>query len=131
MHRASSRRGFHRRRATGKKERTLYTYRKDLDVVESFFGGGRQLAEIRLPQVGKFYKSDMLLKLPDGKERAERTVAKTVRVFRMMMVWARESGRIEELPLPKSTPMGHSRVKETSDEQPNGACRPKDAPRRP
>lgn len=66
-------------------------------MVESFFGADRQLAEIRLPQVGKFYKSDLLLKLPDGKERAERTIAKTVRVFRMMMVWARESGRIEEL----------------------------------
>ena len=33
-------------------------------------GADRQLAEIRLPQVGKFYKSDLLLKLPDGKERA-------------------------------------------------------------
>ena len=54
-------------RESGKKERTLYTYRKDLDVVESFFGADRQLAEIRLPQVGKFYKSDLLLKLPDGK----------------------------------------------------------------
>lgn len=107
-------------RKTGKKERTLYTYRKDLDVVEGFFDGDRQLAEIRLSQVGKFYKSDLLLKLPDGKERAERTVVKTVRVFRMMMVWAKESGRIEELPLPKSTPMGHSRVKESSDEQSNG-----------
>ena len=106
-------------RETGKKERTLYTYRKDLDLVEGFFGGDRQLGDIRLPQVGKFYKSDALLKLPDGKERAERTVAKTVRVFRMMMVWAKDSGRIEELSLPKSTPMGHSRVKGPSDEQPN------------
>ncbi len=35
-------------RESGKKERTLYTYRKDLDVVESFFGADRQLAEIRL-----------------------------------------------------------------------------------
>ena len=54
-------------RESGKKERTLYTYRKDLDAVEAFFGADRQLAEIRLPQVGKFYKSDLLLKLPDGK----------------------------------------------------------------
>lgn len=107
-------------RESGKKERTLYTYRKDLDVVEAFFGADRQLAEIRLSQVGKFYKSDLLLKLPDGKDRAERTIAKTVRVFRMMMVWTRESGHIEELPLPKSTPMGHSQVKESSDKQPNG-----------
>ena len=106
-------------RESGKKERTLYTYRRTSTRWRPS-SADRQLAEIRLPQVGKFYKSDLLLKLPDGKERAERTVAKTVRVFRMMMVWARESGRIAELPLPKSTPMGHSRVKETSDEQPNG-----------
>lgn len=36
-------------RESGKKERTLYTYRKDLDAVEAFFGADRQLAEIRAP----------------------------------------------------------------------------------
>ena len=92
----------------GKKDRTLYTYKKDLDIVESFFGSDKLLPDIRVPQVGKFFKSDTLLKLPNGNTRAERTLAKTVRVFRMMMVWAKETGRITETPLPKSTPMGHS-----------------------
>jgi hypothetical protein len=37
-------------RESGKKERTLYTYRKDLDVVESFFGADRQLARSGFPR---------------------------------------------------------------------------------
>lgn len=100
---------------TGKKERTLYTYQKDLDIVLSFFGKDKPLADIQSWQVGKFYKSNMLLKRTNGKQRAERTVAKTMRVFRMMMVWARDTGLIKELPLPKSTPMGRDKVQENGD----------------
>ena len=97
----------------GKAERTIYTYRKDLDIVEAFFHGERPLLEIRVPQVGKFFKSELLLKKPTGVERAPRTVEKTVRVFRMMMVWSKETGLITELPLPKNTPMGHSTTGES------------------
>jgi site-specific recombinase XerD len=103
-------------RQLGKKERTLYTYRRDLAVAEEFFGKDRPLSEILVPQVGKFFKSPQLLKLPDGKDRAERTVAKTMRVFRMMMVWAKESGRINEMPLPKNTPMGYSKAKDEGND---------------
>ncbi len=95
----------------GKKERTIYTYKKDLELAESFFGTDKQLTEIQSWQVGKFLKSDKLLKLANGKMRAERTVAKAVRVFRMMMVWAQETKLITELPLPKSTPMGRDKKK--------------------
>jgi len=92
--------------------------RKDLDIVEAFFGGERPVCEIRVPQVGKFYKSQILLKTPDGKDRAERTITKTMRVFRMMMVWARNMSIITELPLPKNTPMGYSKTKdEGNDDQ--------------
>ena len=95
-------------KAEGKKDRTLYTYKKDFEQIEGFFGQDKKLATILTAQVGKFLKSDILLKLPDGKERAERTVQKTVRVFRMFLVWAKQSGLIGELPLPKDTPMGRS-----------------------
>ncbi len=47
----------------------------------------------------KFFKSAALHNLPDGSVRAERTVAKTVRVFRMMMAWANETGRIDDIDL--------------------------------
>ena len=103
-------------REQGKKERTLYTYAKDFEIIEAFFGSDKPLASIRTPQVGKFFKSDLLRKLPSGKERAELTINKTVRVFRMFLVWAKETGRIANLPLPKDTPMGYSRKKEQADD---------------
>lgn len=103
-------------RGLGKKERTLYTYAKDLDLIEGFFGSDKRLADLRVPQVGKFFKSDQLLKRANGDARAERTVAKTVRVFRMMLVWAKEAGTIEDLPLPKSTPMGRDKAVDEATE---------------
>lgn len=103
-------------REQGKKERTLYTYRKDLEIVEAFFSGDKKMSSIRTPQVGKFFKSNTLLKLPTGRERAKPTLDKTVRVFRMFLVWAKDTGQFADLPLPKDTPMGHSRVKEQDDD---------------
>jgi len=58
--------------------------------IEAFFGADRKLAGILAPHVGKFFKSDALLKLPNG------------------MIWAKETSRIDKLPLPKDTPMGRS-----------------------
>jgi site-specific recombinase XerD len=93
----------------GHSSRTLYTYGKDLQQIVAFFGPERPLNTISLPHAGKFLKSDELLRLPNGKDRAAQTVNKTIRVFRMFMIWAKESGYVETLPLPKSTPMGRSR----------------------
>jgi len=95
-------------RTQGKTERTLYTYGKDFEQIESFFGAERKLTSILVPHVGKFFKSDALLKLSSGKERAKPTVEKTKRVLRMFLIWAKETGRIEKPPLPKGTPMGRS-----------------------
>ena len=96
----------------GKKERTLYTYGKDLEQIEAFFGADRKLTGILAPQVGKFFRSDALLKLPSGKERSQPTVEKTKRVLRMFLVWAHETGQIDKLPLPKGAAMGRSARKE-------------------
>ncbi len=102
-------------RAQGKKDRTLYTYGKDFQQMETFFGADRKLRTILPPHVGKFLKSDDLLRLPSGAERAKPTVDKTVRVLRMFLVWAKETGRLEKLPLPKDLPMGRSKEKESDD----------------
>ncbi len=96
----------------GRKERTLYTYGKDFEQIEAFFGADRKLKGILAPHVGKFFRSDALLKLPSGKERSQPTVEKTKRVLRMFLVWAHESGLIDKLPLPKGTAMGRSANKE-------------------
>jgi len=90
---------------------------RDFEQIASFFGKDRRLSAILAAHVGKFMKSDTLLRLPGGKERAKPTVDKTVRVLRMFLVWARETGRIAKLPLPKGAPMGRSeRAQETGDE---------------
>ena len=47
----------------GKSERTLYTYSKDLEQVEAFFGPGKKLSAILIPHVSGFLKSDALLKI--------------------------------------------------------------------
>ncbi len=103
-------------KAQGKKERTLYTYGRDFEQVETFFGADRKLSAILAPHVGKFLKSDALLKLPNGGDRAKPTVDKTIRVFRMFLVWAKDTGRIDKLPLPKDLPMGRSSQKETAND---------------
>ena len=102
-------------RAQGKKDRTLYTYGKDFQQMEAFFGADRKLRTILPPHVGKFLKSDDLLRLPSGAERAKPTVDKPVRVLRRFLVWAKETGRLEKLPLPKDLPMGRSKEKESDD----------------
>src|SRR5688572_6748823 len=79
----------------GKSQRTLYTYGKDLEQIIQFFGTEKQLVSITLPQVGKFYQSDVLLRLSNGKQRSPQTVSKTLRVFRMFMIWAMEHHYIE------------------------------------
>ncbi len=104
-------------RQAGKKERTLYTYNKDLELIASYFGVEKKLTNILIPHVSKFLKSDDLRKLRNGKDRAKPTIDKTVRVFRMMLVWAQDNGLVNNLPLPKDMPMGRSLNKEKSNGQ--------------
>ena len=92
-------------RATGAVRRVPIPH---FEQIEAFFGAERKLTSILVPHVGKFFKSDALLKLSSGKERAKPTVEKTKRVLRMFLLWAKETDRIKKLPLPKGTPMGRS-----------------------
>lgn len=95
-------------KSQGKSERTIYTYSKDFEQIEAFFKPNRKLHSILIPHVGSFLKSDALLKMRGDKDRSEITVKKTVRVFRTFLVWAKEQGYIDKLPLPKDVPIGRS-----------------------
>jgi site-specific recombinase XerD len=110
-------------KSQGKSERTLYTYGKDLEQVESFFGSEKKLSAILVPHVSAFLKSDALLKMHGDKDRSEITVKKTVSVFRTFLIWAKECGYITKLPLPKDMPLGHSLKtdQEESDAEPDPA----------
>jgi len=93
-------------KAKGKSERTLYTYGRDMQQILAFFGPERPVGQITLPLIGRFLKSDDLLKLSSGQERAPQTVKKTIRVFRMFMQWLFQEGYLTDLQLPKSIPLG-------------------------
>ncbi len=86
----------------GLKERTLYTYGKDLEQIRRFFGDDISMNQIQLLKVGKFLKSDELLKLLNGRERAQPTIKKTIRVFTHFIIWSHKQGYMDMLPLPKS-----------------------------
>jgi len=95
-------------KSQGKSERTLYTYGKDLEQVEAFFGPDKKLSAILIPHVAGFLKSDALLKMHGDKYRSEITVRKTVRVFRTFLIWAKGQGYIDKLPLPQDVSLGRS-----------------------
>ena len=76
----------------GRRSGRSNTYGKDFEQIEAFFGAERKLSAVLVPHVGKFFKSDALLKLPNGRERSTPTVEKTKRVLRMFLIWAKETG---------------------------------------
>ena len=88
-------------RAAGRKEQTLRTYAKALEVAAGFFGDGKSLKAIRPADVGRFLKSDALLKKPNGKTRAQPTVDQIARVLRMLLEWAQAEGHVEKVAFPK------------------------------
>jgi len=101
-------------KSQGKSERTLYTYGKDFEQVEAYFGPNKKLRSILIPHVSGFLKSDILLKMQGDKDRSEITVKKTIRVFRVFLAWCLEQGYISKLPLPKDVPLGRS-IKTTDE----------------
>ncbi|MBZ0271386.1 hypothetical protein K8I61_05075 [bacterium] len=98
-------------RTIGKNERTIYTYGKDLELAVEYFGEGKDIAKILPVHVAAFFKADNVNKLireakEPGKPRQERpkspiTITKTKRVFRMMLVFCKDQGWLDKVPLPK------------------------------
>jgi len=113
----------HLRRA-GKKETTLYTYGQDAKLVNEFLGESKPLAELRPADVARFLKSDNLLKLSSGRGRAKPTVDKTIRFFRMFLIWAHASGRTDSLLIPEGMPVGRVK-KEKAPKAPKAPKEPK------
>jgi len=89
-------------KSQGKNERTVAVYGRCLDNAVAFFGKDKQLAKLSPAQTGQFFKSDILLKKPNGNPKSEITVRQGKRVYRMMLTWAVEKGYIADIPLPKA-----------------------------
>ena len=103
-------------REQGKNERTVLVYGRCLDNVKAFYKPEKQLGKITPALSGMFFKSDELLKKPNGKEKSEITVTQNKRVYRMMLVWAQEQGFITDVPLPKSEMKGGAKPDATESD---------------
>lgn len=99
---------------TGKKPATVATYGKDFDLFEFFLGTDRMMDMITPTDVGHFLKSNTCLKLKSGKPRAKPTIDKTTRLVRMFLIWAKETGRVKEAPLPADMPLGRDATKKVA-----------------
>ncbi len=104
----------------GKNERTVAVYGRCLENVSTHFGVDKTLNKLTPATIGTFFKSDALLKKPNGKAKSEITVTQNKRVFRMMLVWAQEKGYLAEVPLPKSE-MKKGRAQDGNDAAPADA----------
>ena len=109
-------------RAAGKKDQTLRTYAKALEVAVGFLGEGKALKAIRPADVGRFLKSDALLKKPNGKDRAQPTVDQIARVLRMLLEWAQGQGHVEKVAFPKDAMPKRRRKAQQQEEAANDAA---------
>ena len=101
--------------AAGKQERTARIYGTKLQVAVRFFGESKTLKALRPVDVGRFLKSDALLKKPNGKDRAQPTVDQIVRCLRMLLEWGVENGHIDAVPFPKDAMPKRQRKGKTDD----------------
>ena len=88
-------------RAAGKNEHTVKTYGRALDAIAGFFGEGKALKALRPADVGRFLKSDALLKKSNGRERAKPTTDQITRVLRMLLEWAQAQGHVAAVAFPQ------------------------------
>jgi site-specific recombinase XerD len=96
---------------------TVNAYTWDLKQVMAFFGTDCLLPRITLTWVGRFLKSPELLENRKGEPRSVRTVEKTIRVFRLFLIWSQRQGWIESLPLPKAVSLGRQQNREDSQRE--------------
>ena len=85
----------------GKKEKTLYTYGKDVELLVNHFGNGKAIKKITKPLMGGFLKSDPVNKTASGRDKSSITIKKTRRVVSQFFDWLIETGVIPESPMPK------------------------------
>ncbi len=93
-------------------EPTIYTYNMDWKLITRFFKPEKQVQRILPAHVGSFMKSDILLKKPNGEDRAKPSRDKTSRLLRMFFDWCVATGRLKKAPIPKDAQMGSRSIQE-------------------
>lgn len=113
----------------GKNARTVETYGRHLDLAIAHFGESKDVAKILPVHVSAFFKSDPVNKLirepkKEGEPRRERqrsihTIRQTIRVYKQMLVFCKDQGFTDKVPMPKEFA---PKIKESvAPEQPEAA----------
>jgi len=112
----------------GKNARTIETYKRHLDLAIAHFGEAKDVAKILPVHVAAFFKSDPvnnLIREPkkEGEPRRERqrsihTIRQTIRVYKQMLVFCKDQGWTDKVPMPKEFA---PKIKESAPDQPEAA----------
>ena len=94
-----------------KNARTIETYKRHLDLAIQYFGEAKDVAKILPVHVSAFFKSDPVNKMirepkKEGEPLRERqrsihTIRQTIRVYKQMLVFCKDQGWTDKVPLPK------------------------------
>jgi len=87
---------------SGKSAGTCFSYRLELKTATDALGAETKLGDLTSEQVAAYFGSDRVLKTRSGREKSPLSIAKTMRVLRLALVWAQEKGWIEKAPLPEN-----------------------------
>lgn len=86
-------------KAIGKKASTVGTAKRTLDLLVAEMGEAKEVGKILPVHVDRFFKSDTATML-NGKPRADASKLQIKRIVRQALVWWKEKGWSERLPLP-------------------------------
>ena len=86
----------------GKGRGTVFGYSVDLALATKHFGAETLIGTITEDPVAAFFGSDLVTKKRTGSPKAQPTILKTRRAFRLALTWAKEQGYVAELPIPET-----------------------------
>lgn len=84
----------------GKKPSTVGTAMRLLERLTEFFGADKEVAKLRPADVGRYFKSDLVLKNGE-RPRAKLSINQHRRIARQFLIWCHEQGWVETMPVPK------------------------------
>jgi site-specific recombinase XerC len=87
----------------GKRERTLYTYGKDMEIFLEHFGSDKSIKKITKPLMGSFLKCEGIMKTTSGRTKSNITITKTRRVVSQFLDWLVANHNLESSPMPKQS----------------------------
>ena len=90
-------------KSNGKKEKTLYTYGKDMEIFLEHFGPDKSIQKITKPLMGSFLKCDGIMKTSSGRQKSNITITKTRRVVSQFLNWLVSTNALESSPMPKQS----------------------------